>query len=446
MRSHSIILAGTSLKERIELKEFLKSKNEPVYEKSSAFSRQEFESTTAYFYYKNYDKEWMIDSRSFNAITIKDFIKKFSTPSQKRNLAFYKESGEPWTPEELRNICKYCGDDSANTDYVTDPTAYKRKLVYDDGSSTAFMWMWQHQHFPSNYTYLSYEFIFNEINKQPDMHVGDRYNNSVGKLCIVEEIKSENKIRFLHEDGNYYNTSSATIKSHWTKIKSTLEKESTMKHICEVLESKISLQSAINFAQYIVLNNAASKIRSNIERRVIDSITWGETPQGDPYWREIHRKLSTTNKVSIDEETFKKYAAMATTTSSELTQLKKETFMSKLKSTAVTTIKQNKEVALVAAKMEAGRVLNKQIIKQLKPHVPLLFRGYLDTPLAPVILANAVALLGNHTGNAKVQKISELMLLAAADTTVQSFNLDKIIDDALAGIKLPAGILDADDN
>lgn len=135
-----------------------------------------------------------------------------------------------------------------------------------------------------------------------------------------------------------------------------------------------------------------------------------------------------------------------TTTSSELTQLKKETFMSKVKTTALTTIEQNKEVALIAAKMEAGRVLNKQIIKQLKPHVPVLLRGYLDTPLAPVILANATALLGNHTGNAKVQKISELMLLAAADTTVQSFNLDKIIDDALAGIKLPAGILDADDN
>lgn len=443
MRSHSIILTGTSLKERIELKEFLKSKNEPVYEKSSAFSKQEFESTTAYFHYKDYDKEWMVGSRSFNAITIKDFIEKFSTPPQKRNLAFYKESCEPWSVEELKNICKYCGD--ITTILAADSEQYKRKWIYDDSSSTAFMWMWQHQYFPSNYTCLSYESVFN---KQPDIHVGDRYNNSVGKLCIVEEIKSENKIRFLHEDGNYYNTSSATIKSHWTKIKSTPEKEPTMKHICEVLESKISLRAAINFAQFIVFNNAASKIHSTVERRIIDAISWEKTPQGDAYWREIHRKLSTTNNAAIDEETFKKYAAMATTTSSEPIQssIKKETFMSKLKSTAVTTIEQNKEAALVAAKMEAGRVLNKQIIKQLKSHVPVLLRGYLDTPLAPVILANATALLGNHTGNAKVQKISELMLLAAADTTVQSFNLDKIIDDALAGIKLPAGILDADDN
>ena len=441
MRSHAIILKGTSLDERMELKEFLKSKNEPVYELSSAFSKQKFESTTAYFHYKNYDKEWMVDSRSFNAITIKDFIKKFSTPSQKRNLAFCKESGEPWTPEELQNIYRYCGDNSTHASGTVD--FYKRKWVYDDSSNAAFMWMWAKQDFPSSYTCLSYESVFN---KQPDIHVGDKYTNSVGKLCIIEELKSENKIRFLHADGNYYNTSSATIKSHWTKIKSTPEKESTMEHICEVLESKISLQSAINFAQYIVLNNAASTIRSNIERRVIDSITWGETPQGDPYWREIHRKLSPTNNVSTDEETFKKYAAMVTTTSSELTQLKKETFMSKVKTTALTTIEQNKEAALVAAKMEAGRVLNKQIIKQLTPHLPFFIQGYAKSPLAPVVVANIVAMIGNHTNNEKVRKVGELMLLGAADATVQSFNLDKIIDDILKGIKLPAGVLDADDN
>lgn len=121
---------------------------------------------------------------------------------------------------------------------------------------------------------------------------------------------------------------------------------------------------------------------------------------------------------------------------------KKETFMSKLKETALTTVDQNKEVAIIAAKMEAGRIINKQVIKQAAKHIPFWAKGYLETPLAPVVLANAVAMLGNHTGNTKVQKISELMLLAAADVTVQSFNLDKIIDDMLSGIKLPAGILD----
>lgn len=121
------------------------------------------------------------------------------------------------------------------------------------------------------------------------------------------------------------------------------------------------------------------------------------------------------------------------------------TFMSKIKQTALTTVDQNKQATIIASKMEAGRILNKQIIKQAKPHVPMFFRGYLDTPLAPVILANLVALAGNHTDNKRIKQISELMLLAAADTTIQSFNLDQIIDDVLKNIKLPAGILDDSD-
>ena len=117
----------------------------------------------------------------------------------------------------------------------------------------------------------------------------------------------------------------------------------------------------------------------------------------------------------------------------------------KIKETAVITLDQNKQAAIIAGKMEAGRILNKQVLKQIKPHIPMFVRGYLDTPLAPVIVANLVAAVGNHTQNKRVQQVSELMLLAAADATVQSFNLDKIIDDVLAGVKLPAGILTSDE-
>ena len=198
MRSHSIVLTGTSLKERMELKEFLKSKNESVLESSAAFKIGNFETTT-YFCYKDCNKKWTASNNSFNAITIKDFIKKFSTSSQKRNLAFYKESGEPWTTKELRNIYKYCGDSYTPTNCVTDTTTYKGKWVYDDGSSTAFMWMWTGQDFPSSYTCLSYESVFN---KQPDICVGDKYINSVGKLCVIEELKSDNKVKYLYENGD----------------------------------------------------------------------------------------------------------------------------------------------------------------------------------------------------------------------------------------------------
>ena len=153
------------------------------------------------------------------------------------------------------------------------------------------------------------------------------------------------------------------------------------------------------------------------------------------------------DKIDVVEEFIKQSKPVASKKEANPKPTKSEnTFMSKIKATALTTVDQNKQAAIIASKMEAGRILNKQIIKQVKPHIPMFFRGYLDTPLAPVILANLVALAGNHTDNKRIKQISELMLLAAADTTVQSFNLDQIIDDVLKNIKLPAGILDDNDD
>ena len=221
-----------------------------------------------------------------------------------------------------------------------------------------------------------------------------------------------------------------------------------MKHICELLEELFDEETAIKFA-----NNAIKKphLHSKVltEKNAINSLLWENTPEGDVFWRVIHKQLSSTDKVSMCMDTFKEYASKDVQHALETKQTKttkKETFMSKLKTTTLNTLEQNKQAAIIAAKVDAGRIINKQVIKQLKPHVPMLLRGYLDTPLAPVIAANVVAMIGNHTDNSKVKKVSELMLLGAADATVQSFNLDKIIDDVLAGIKLPAGFLDADDN
>lgn len=142
----------------------------------------------------------------------------------------------------------------------------------------------------------------------------------------------------------------------------------------------------------------------------------------------------------------KKYAESKVAQQEPIKSIKEEeSFISKLRSTALTTVEQNKEAAIIAAKMEAGRIINKQVIKQAAKYVPFWVKGYLDSPLAPIALANATAMLANYTNDNRLKKISEFMLLASADTTIQSFNLDKIIDDVLSGVKLPAGILDEDE-
>ena len=123
----------------------------------------------------------------------------------------------------------------------------------------------------------------------------------------------------------------------------------------------------------------------------------------------------------------------------------KETFMSKIKLAATATVGQNKQALVIASKMEAGRIINKQVLKQLKPHLPFFLQGYASSPFAPFVAANLVTMIANHTGNSKLLKVSDLMLLGAADSGVASFNLDKIVDDILSNIKLPAGVLDDSD-
>lgn len=125
--------------------------------------------------------------------------------------------------------------------------------------------------------------------------------------------------------------------------------------------------------------------------------------------------------------------------------IQKDNFMTKLKNTTIVTADQNKEALIIASKMEAGRIINKQVLKQLSPHLPFFLQGYTKSPLAPIVAANLVAMVANHTQNQKLSKVSELMLLGAADSSVTSFNLDKIVDDILAGIKLPKGVLDTDE-
>ena len=124
----------------------------------------------------------------------------------------------------------------------------------------------------------------------------------------------------------------------------------------------------------------------------------------------------------------------------------KETFMSKLKAVASTTVDQNKQALVIASKMEAGRIINKQVLKQLKPHLPFFLQGYASSPFAPFVAANLVTMVANHTQNSKLLKVSDLMLLGAADSGVASFNLNDIIEDILSKIKLPAGILDESDD
>ena len=80
-------------------------------------------------------------------------------PTTRRNLAFYKRSGEPWTDVELNKIREYCESPSS-----TDVSGFDtHQFIFDDASDSKFMYPWTGQkHNPNfkNCRQMAYEDIF----------------------------------------------------------------------------------------------------------------------------------------------------------------------------------------------------------------------------------------------------------------------------------------------
>ena len=304
--------------------------------------------------------------------------------------------------------------------------------------------------------------------------------------------------------------------------------EPSTKHICEVLEEKVDLETAVRFAKNCTEWASSKKHYPDSIRSadsLIDTFYWEDSKEGYTFWSKIQDCVAGI-KATATYSTFTKYAKMAlpeeveeikeqevtypiykkskssgmvvkftgledgvvveagdgvykegyksiwkphTDTSiwehcrfiviktkdiklkepkTKPIQTKTEsTIMTKLKTTATSVATQNKDAIKVAAKLEAGKIINKQVIKQVKPHLPLLVRGLADHPAASIVLANVVSIAVKHfmPENKKLNTVAELMLGAAAVDTVASFNIEAFVEDLLKNIKLPTGTLD-DDN
>lgn len=79
-------------------------------------------------------------------------------------------------------------------------------------------------------------------------------------------------------------------------------------------------------------------------------------------------------------------------------------------------ITSNQTALTQAAQIKVGATLNAAAIAALKKSkaVPMMLRGYLDTPFAPIVIANLANLASNYTANQKAKKAVDLMMLSAA--------------------------------
>jgi hypothetical protein len=100
----------------------------------------------------------------------------------------------------------------------------------------------------------------------------------------------------------------------------------------------------------------------------------------------------------------------------------------------------NVEAAKISAKQEIGGVINDRLIGLVQPRLPLMVRGYAETPLGKAALANlfAAAAVQFFADNDKVALAAEAAVYAAMQDLVQDFDFRGMINDLLDGIDLTA--------
>ncbi len=93
----------------------------------------------------------------------------------------------------------------------------------------------------------------------------------------------------------------------------------------------------------------------------------------------------------------------------------------------------NKSAAVSVAKIEAGRIAVKQAVKLVKPAVPMMARGYLETALGELAVANLFKFAVDNfaSNNDKAKVVADAMLEGAMLGTIQSLNIEQLINDVM---------------
>lgn len=101
-------------------------------------------------------------------------------------------------------------------------------------------------------------------------------------------------------------------------------------------------------------------------------------------------------------------------------------------------VETNKKAATTAAVLETGRIANNAVVKLIAPKLPLMARGFADTPIGKLALANVVkmALDQFKPDNATAQRLANGMIISAYTEVIQSFNIEDMLDELLSNSKI----------
>lgn len=107
----------------------------------------------------------------------------------------------------------------------------------------------------------------------------------------------------------------------------------------------------------------------------------------------------------------------------------KENTMSKFDS----IIASNKSAAQTGAIMEAGRIANSQVAKLAAKQLPLMVRGYADTAIGKVIIANLAAQGAAYfrPEDARLAALTSAMMVQAFQVLMQTVDIEGFVDELL---------------
>lgn len=98
----------------------------------------------------------------------------------------------------------------------------------------------------------------------------------------------------------------------------------------------------------------------------------------------------------------------------------------------------NKSAVVNAAKLEAGKIALTQITKVAAKKAPFMIKGYIDTPIGRVVIANLLSVAVDQYAptNQKAKAVASAAMEAAMLEMVQSFNIAEMIDEMVKGIDI----------
>lgn len=116
-------------------------------------------------------------------------------------------------------------------------------------------------------------------------------------------------------------------------------------------------------------------------------------------------------------------------------ETKEET--STMKTTISTILAENKAAAINAGEMETGRLVVNRIVAVVKKRAPVLIKGYIDTPVGRIAVANLFATLVREylPDNALAGRAADGAVKSAAYEVLRDIDIPAMLEEVLAGFK-----------